>query len=285
MRSLTLARDPAIIEAKTLSTKSMLPTQNNVSSPYDVSGPRLDATPWYRDDRLHGQLIHLADITSGSSILEIGSGTGFLLRQIGMWHVRITGIEPSRSMWELARGRCAGLRNVEILNRRFEDVESSLGMFDRIICKNVLHLIENPSGFLRLASKHLGPRGRLILVETVSPTLTANVFIKAFFRSAGLASHKSHYFRARDLSNIVTTAGFDVFGTRYEAQEILLEKWLDAKGVPAERRDEVRRIVRTALPTVRKDLQIRRVKLSDASDVSLLRLQLILSLRRGQSFN
>lgn len=94
-----------------------------------------------------------------SRVLEIGCGTGLLLRRIRDAGYQATGLEVSKSASETARG--AGLR---IITASFPTPEP-LGTFDAVVVSHVVEHVASPVAFLREVVQKTSCR-HLLLVQT-----------------------------------------------------------------------------------------------------------------------
>ena len=105
-------------------------------------------------------------------VLEIGMGTGLNLPyyQNG---IRLTGIEFSPAMLELARERAKELgRDVELLAGDAQALECPDASFDTVVCTLALCTIPDDRKAVAEARRVLRPGGRLLLLEHVrSPLL------------------------------------------------------------------------------------------------------------------
>jgi 2-polyprenyl-3-methyl-5-hydroxy-6-metoxy-1,4-benzoquinol methylase len=112
-----------------------------------------------------GYVLQLLDLHAGSSLCELGCGSGWMTRFAARQGVRAEGYDISPEMIEIARAQ-AGAENLDV---RFEtaDMEQlDLGRrFDACLLYDALH--HSPRADLVLATAHraLKPGGRLLLAE------------------------------------------------------------------------------------------------------------------------
>jgi len=125
-----------------------------------------DFSDWYERERGHGyhalldamQLEVAGPLCEGKDVLEVGCGTGLILKDIALVARRAVGIDISPGMLEHARGR--GLEVVEgsATALPFED-ES----FDAVYSFKVLAHVEDISTAMAEVSRVLRPGGRAAL--------------------------------------------------------------------------------------------------------------------------
>jgi ubiquinone/menaquinone biosynthesis C-methylase UbiE len=76
--------------------------------------------PTYPDE-LFADLVAITGMDRGSSVLEVGCGTGQATRSLAALGYPVTAIEPGTGMAALARQRLAAFRNIEVENSAFEE--------------------------------------------------------------------------------------------------------------------------------------------------------------------
>lgn len=130
-----------------------------------------------RERKYREQLLDMAQVAAGRSVLDIGCGTGTLA--IAAWrrsqpYGSVCGVDVSTSMIAAARrkGRTFGL-NVSLRFLEAEAVALPFGdsMFDTVMITTVMHMLPEPerSAALKEASRVLHPGGRLLLVDYGGP--------------------------------------------------------------------------------------------------------------------
>ena len=128
--------------------------------------------------------------------LEIGAGTGYLMRNLVDAGFEVTGLEPGRGY--LIRQQ---FHNVEVIADTFPSLELQ-GRFNLIVAYGILEHIENPQYFLAAVREHLTPEGVLcVSVPDCSNEIVAGDF------SMLVHEHYS-YFDTESLCGLMVVAGF-----------------------------------------------------------------------------
>ena len=112
-----------------------------------------------------GYILQLLDLHAGTSLVELGCGSGWMTRFAARHGVQAEGYDISPQMIEIAREQA----QAENLDVRFEtaDMESlDLGRrFDACLLYDALHHSERADLVLASARRALKPGGRLLLAE------------------------------------------------------------------------------------------------------------------------
>jgi 2-polyprenyl-3-methyl-5-hydroxy-6-metoxy-1,4-benzoquinol methylase len=247
--------------------------------------PSLPETQWYRDAGIRRVLLAAMRLQPGMTVLDIGCGGGALIRDLAAAGHRAVGVDCSRVMVELAQRHARGLADANLIYGRYEDQVDALGRFDRVVCKNVLHLVSDVRAFLENIHRNLLPSGFLVVIETVSPTMEANQFVRALFGAAKLTDIKSHFFVRSTFSRILESAGFDIQTECLHSQTLDLEEWLRAKRVRLSDSLAASALVAGASPAVKTAMEIRSVDTDGAKSWTLRRLQFVSTIRSREQLH
>ncbi len=105
-------------------------------------------------------------------LLDIGTGTGRMLRLLGEHADRAVGIDISHAMLMLARSNlhAAGLDHLSVRHGNMYQLRFADQCFDTVTIDQVLFQAEQPGQVLREAARVLRPGGRLLLLEFLTET-------------------------------------------------------------------------------------------------------------------
>lgn len=121
--------------------------------------------PGYPDE-LFADLVAITGMGEGSSVLEVGCGSGQATRSLAALGCSVTAVEPGPDMAELARRRVAAFRDVEVETSRFEDWDDRGRRFDALVAASSWHWVD-PSVGWRRAHEVLSPGGWMALLGHV----------------------------------------------------------------------------------------------------------------------
>ena len=87
-------------------------------------------------------------------VIEIGSGSGHLARNIAQQTKSVTIVEPNKSLNKYLLPE----ENINLISENYK-YDHSMGLFDLVICRQVIEHIQNPINFLNEIKKCLKPDG------------------------------------------------------------------------------------------------------------------------------
>ena len=119
------------------------------------------------DDTVEAALLRLVGTAPIDSLLDLGTGTGWILQLLAGHYRRAVGIDASRDMLAVARANLdragivkATVRHGDILNPPVEGQD-----FDLVTIHQVLHFLDQPEQAIAEAARVLRPGGRLLIVD------------------------------------------------------------------------------------------------------------------------
>jgi SAM-dependent methyltransferase len=121
--------------------------------------------PTYPDE-LFADLVAITGIHAGSSVLEVGCGTGQATRSVAALGHPVTAVEAGRGMVALARQRLGGFDNVEVENSTFEDWDDRGRRFDLLLAAASWHWVDPAAGWPK-AHRVLRPGGWMALIGNI----------------------------------------------------------------------------------------------------------------------
>lgn len=160
---------------------------------------------WFFDP-IHGALAREVGDVRGASILDMGCGTGDMLRRFsGGGGGRLVGVDASNGMLDVARELCRGRGDIELVKGSAESLPLGDREFDIVTSCIAFHHFPEPEGALSEMERVLKPGGRLYLCD-MSGEGVAGWLMLTYGR---LMAQDDHYFDRRSLSRMIADAGLE----------------------------------------------------------------------------
>lgn len=121
--------------------------------------------------RVRGAIVNMLSDCRIGALLDIGTGTGRMLRLLGRRADEAVGVDLSSDMLALARNALeqAGLDHCMVRHADMYKLPFSAASFDTVTVDQVLEHAEAPARVIAEAARILRPGGNLLVVDRVSP--------------------------------------------------------------------------------------------------------------------
>jgi ubiquinone/menaquinone biosynthesis C-methylase UbiE/DNA-binding transcriptional ArsR family regulator len=120
-----------------------------------------------REEDVEQAMVRLAGTSPIRLHVDLGTGTGAVLRRFAPHAQQSIGIDSSRDMLAIARVNldAAGVRNAQVRHGEIYALPFPDGFADFVTIHQVLHFLEDPVRALAEAARILQPGGRLLIVD------------------------------------------------------------------------------------------------------------------------
>lgn len=151
-------------------------------------------------------------VPTGSTVLEIGCGSGRLANILTIWKkCRVYCVDKDPTISSFAKGKCVEILNIDIENTQ---LPYEKGTFDRIIIGNTLeHMIEPEQVLIRL-KKYLKDDGLLIysVPNIVNWHSRMTIFLGKFDYVDGTVFERGHlrFYTLRSAKNLAIDSGYQI---------------------------------------------------------------------------
>ena len=126
-------------------------TSDELISSFNEAAELYDKMRPLYPDTVIDQIVSSADLKPGSTVFEIGCGTGQLTVPLAKRNFKVTAIDRGEELVRLATYKCRDFPNVEISNIPFEEWHST-EKFDLITAAQVFHWLEPVSTLSKVSS-------------------------------------------------------------------------------------------------------------------------------------
>jgi ubiquinone/menaquinone biosynthesis C-methylase UbiE len=131
------------------------------------------ATDWdtmrlaYYDERVIERLASVSGVDAGTTVADVGTGTGFVTAGVAPRVKRIVGIDNAPAMLEVARDnlRALGVFNVDLLVGDIAELPLDDDSVDATFANMVMHHTEDPATMLREMARVTRPGGTVVVVD------------------------------------------------------------------------------------------------------------------------
>ncbi len=150
----------------------------------------------------HAQVARAAGKVQGLSALDVGCGTGGLLRRLSAAGAsRLAGVDVSEGMLEVARG---GGASFELCRASADALPFGDGEFDLVVSCMAFHHFPNPGAALREMHRVLKPGARVLIADLCGDGLLASLILAAGRR----LSTDERFLSMRELAGSLRRAHF-----------------------------------------------------------------------------
>lgn len=160
----------------------------------------------------------------GGRVLEVGCGTGPLLRELRQEGMECVGLEPNGHAARMGRER----HGLDIRTETLDEVDLPAASFDVVFLLHVIEHFRDPVAELRRIRRLLKPGGLFILETPRFDTLRFRLF-RLRKRKLGNPWHL-YFFTRKTLRKSLTLAGFDVRSMRIPSRTMSLARLSVAAG-------------------------------------------------------
>jgi len=136
---------------------------NNIATEWDAMRKR------FFGEGVRRAAIAAANITPGTLVADIGTGTGFMAEAALDAGARVIGVDLSEKMLEQVSARLAG-RPFEARQSSETELPLGAGEVDAVVANMFLHHAEDPPSTIRQLARALKPGGRLVITDADTHT-------------------------------------------------------------------------------------------------------------------
>lgn len=127
----------------------------------------------------------------GKTAIDVGCGAGLLAEPLARMGARVTGIDASPEVVDVARRHASAMGLT--IDYQAGDVQELEGQFDLITCMEVIEHVAEPSAFVNALAKRLASKG-LLIMSTPNATGLSKLLIITLAEGLGGIPRGTHDF-------------------------------------------------------------------------------------------
>ncbi len=123
----------------------------------------------YYDERVIEKMTEVSGADEDATVVDVGTGTGFVAAGLAPRVKRVIGIDNSPAMLEVARGNLdiLGIANVELVQGEVTHLPLADSSMEAAFVNMVLHHAENPASMLQEMVRVVKPGGTVAVTDEV----------------------------------------------------------------------------------------------------------------------
>lgn len=173
------------------------------------------------------------------NILEVGSGTGYLVYKLAKEGYHITAIEPDKHKFASLSRKSSGFNNVTLIPKSLEDSQLPSGFFDICYSIHVIEHFDEPQAAMKKLANAMSKHGLLFLITPNGDSRGLNIFKENWWYLGDLTHHQ--LFTPKSIEVLLEAADFEILKIKrtailesltVEAMSILRWLNLDSKDFP-----------------------------------------------------
>ncbi|MEM9220943.1 MAG: metalloregulator ArsR/SmtB family transcription factor [Pseudomonadota bacterium] len=159
------------------------------------------------DQEVEAEIDRLVGAAPIGALLDVGTGTGKMLRLLASRAHRAIGVDASAAMLAVARANleATGIANARVAQDDVYALTQPRNAFDLVVIHQVLHFLDDPARAIAEAARTLAPGGRLLVVDLAPHALEA-LRTEAQHRRLGIGRvEMAEWLRAAELESAAVT--------------------------------------------------------------------------------
>lgn len=193
-----------------------------------------DQLQWVNTPTHAEQIVDIAKLNTSHSVLDVGCGTGKLIKYLTSLGINSSGIDISSAMVNLAQQKCP---ENDIRVGDIRSLPYAANTFDCVVASMVFHhILRDTQKALAEIHRVLVPNGKFVLLEGVPP----KAFLKDWFEEMFAYKEQRRTYLATDLLQLMREGGFalDIF-QYYTLPQISIGNWLKKNHITGKRRQAI----------------------------------------------
>lgn len=159
---------------------------------------------------------HAAKPLAGKSVLDIGCGAGLLCEPMARLGGDVTGVDAAAQNASVAAAHAEAV-GLDIRYMTGEVADLDIGVFDLVICSEVIEHVADKNAFIADVAARLAPGG-LLVMSTPNRTAASRVLLVGAAEAVGYVPRGTHHWRdfltPDEFADLLGTVGLEVTDQR-----------------------------------------------------------------------
>ena len=199
-----------------------------------LRAPNYDKLEWTNREEYNSLLIKACNLKSKYHVCDVGTGTGKVAEELAKYCEKVTGIDASDEMLEIARTK-RNKSNISYENMNAEKNSHEDNYFDAVVSRMAFHHIDNQKSAINECIRILKPGKKFVISEGVPPPGARHFYTEMF-----KLKEERRTYTIDDLVELLEHAGLkDIEITIHKIPRVSISNWLGNSGLPKEICDKI----------------------------------------------
>lgn len=199
-----------------------------------LRAPNYDKLEWTDREKYMSLLLKACNLKSDYHVCDVGTGTGKVAEELGKYCSKVTGIDSSDEMLEIAKEK-RNKSNIFYENINAEKITYQDNCFDSVVSRMAYHHIDDHNVAIKECVRVLKPGKKLVISEGLPPPGARHFYTEMF-----KLKEKRRTYTIDDLVELLQYGGLvDIEISIHKISSVGISNWLGNSGLPKETCDKI----------------------------------------------
>jgi len=199
-----------------------------------LRAPSYDNLEWTNRAEYNSLLIRACNLKSSFHVCDIGTGTGKVAEELAKYCLKVTGIDYSKEMLEIAQTK-RNKSNISYEYMNAEDMSHEDNYFDTVVSRMAFHHIDDQDSAINECVRILKPGKKFVISEGVPPPGARHFYTEMF-----KLKEERRTYTIDDLVELLEHGGLkNIEITIHKIPSVGISNWLGNSGLPKETCDKI----------------------------------------------
>lgn len=199
-----------------------------------LRAPNYDKLEWTDREKYLSLLIKSCNLKSKYHVCDVGTGTGKVAEELAKYCFKVTGIDTSGEMLDIARKK-RNKSNISYENIDAEKISYPDNSFDAVVSRMAFHHIDNQNKAIKECVRILKPGKNFVISEGVPPPGARHFYTEMF-----KLKEKRRTYTIDDLVELLQYGGLIGIEIKiHKIPRVSISNWLANSGLPKKICDKI----------------------------------------------